>query len=97
MFIKLNRDILKKTLTRHGISDKIDAIDCIKYCREFMKKNINPDILQYAQPVYVKNNMLVVKVVNSLIAQEVQKHEQEIIDYLYRKANIRIKRIRFIS
>lgn len=96
MFTKINQEMLRKTLLRLGIAPQIDAANCVKYAKECLEEQFGKKFSTYAEPVYLKNSILVIKVQSSLIAEEVQKKETEIISYLGRK-NIQIKRIRFIS
>lgn len=96
MFTKVSQEALRRTLLRLGIAPQIDAVNCLKYTKKYLREKFGQQFLNYAEPVCVKNNILVIKVQSSIIAQEIQKKEAEIISYLFQK-NIQIKRIRFIS
>ena len=96
MFTKINQEMLRRTLLRLGIAPQIEAANCVKYAKEFLQEKFGQKFLVYAEPAYIKNNVLVIRVQSSLIAQEIQKKEEEIIFYLQKK-HIQIKRIRFIN
>lgn len=97
MFVKITKDILQKSLNRFGIRNKIDAVSCLKESEKFFKKTFGDDFFMYAKPVFVKNDILAIKIISPIIAEEIQKHEQELMDFVYQKTQVRIKRIRFVN
>ncbi|MFA6027385.1 MAG: DciA family protein [Patescibacteria group bacterium] len=97
MFVKINNWLLNKSINKAGISEKIAAQQTISLFVVYINKIIGEGKARQARPLYVKNKRLIIQVENSLIAAEIKKHEQEILDYLDKQTNLKLKRLVFIS
>lgn len=95
MFVKINKQLLDKSLYKAGIKDKVEIEDVIKTVEEYLRKKYGQEILKQIQPLYIKNKIFFIRIESSLLAEELKKQEQEIIDYIFNKTEHQIKRLSF--
>lgn len=97
MFIRLSPKLLNKSLTKAGINDKVQAANAIDLAKTFLKEEFAVELCQSADPLYVKNKSLIIRVSESLIAAEIKKKENSLLSYIESKSGARLKRIVYIS
>ncbi|MFH0818498.1 MAG: hypothetical protein V1898_00715 [Patescibacteria group bacterium] len=97
MFLKLNKDLLKQSLQRLGITDRVVSQNTIEIVNEYLVNSFGVRIKSVVSPLYVKNDLLYIQTVNSSLVVELKKREQEIIQVVYQNNQQKIKRLVFVS
>ena len=96
MFVPLGK-LLGKSIRRAGMENQIEAS---MVCEEFSKiagQIFSKPILKRIKPLYVKNRILTIAVLNSVLASELQFKQQEIIEQINRKfKKTVVTRLRFL-
>ncbi len=97
MSIASIQDILDKNLKqKSGLSKQITAA---LVCEEFDKiaqKKWGNKIKNKVRALYLKNKILTVVSLSSVMAQEIKLHEQEILEKINEKFNGAVERIRYL-
>ena len=95
-FIKLDK-LLDKTIKKSGISEKVQAALLLDEFDGIVKEIFGHKITNKVKPLYVKNKILTIACLSSIVAQEIKFKEERIVDELNKKATSHsIDRLRYI-
>jgi len=97
MFTRLHSTLLNSSLRRAGISEKVSAARIVDLVDNYLMKKFGAEIQQQAQVLYIRNRRLVIRVVDSLMAAEIKKIEQDIIFLIKKETGTNLKQVMFIS
>jgi len=86
------KKIINKKINKIGIRKKINEISVIKYAADFLKENLSQI---HPQEVSFYNKNLIVKVENSIEANELKFFEEELKFYLEQKG-FKINKLKII-
>ncbi len=92
------KDILPKTLARSGIGRQIQAAQIIKQFDELKDLVLPGHISNKVKAVYIKNRILYVASLSSIVTQELRFRESEIIEAINERLGKKtIEKIRYLS
>ena len=97
MFTKLNKGLLNISLNKAGIRDKVEAGNAMEIFEKKITEKMGKGVLDYVAPLYIKNKTLTIKIADSLLAVEIKKIEEDILNEIKQTCEIEIKRIRFLG
>ncbi len=86
------KKIINKKINKIGIRKKINEISVIKYAADFLKENLSQI---HPQEISFYNKNLIVKVENSIEANELKFFEEELKFYLEQKG-FKINKLKII-
>ena len=91
-------DLLSKTIKRSGIYKQVEANQILEAYTDFVNHALPGHISDKVKPLYLKNKILHVASLSSLITQELKFRETEIIDHLNKSfGSSVINKIRYIT
>ena len=89
--------LLPQSVRRCGIERQVQASRVIDAFHEELIKIFGPKILKRAQAKAIKNKVLAVAVLNSVLVQEIRLHQEEIIKGINARYNkTLVERLRFL-
>jgi predicted nucleic acid-binding Zn ribbon protein len=92
------KNLIFNAVQRAGISRQVEAANVVELFDRLAPELLGEAIAKGAKAAYVRNNILTIECVSSLIAQEVRYREQDIIKELNKKAGGQaVEKIRYIS
>jgi len=74
------KNLLPQSIQRAGVTKQIDANLVLHVYEKVVKELLGEEISQQTKPMYVKNSILTIACLSSLIMQELQYREDEIIN-----------------
>ena len=93
---KLNKNLFQKALYKAGIQNQVHASQALVLFNNCMEKRWGSEVAKDAQPLYVKNEVLMVKIQNPSLTQEIRLSEETILSEINKRLeNEEIKRINF--
>jgi len=88
MIVKINRQMLDRSIKRLGIKEEVEAARVIANFQAITVKQFGPRVKYQIKPLYLKNQTLHLSVTSSVLATEIRMHQQEIlkdINHNYKK------------
>ena len=77
--------LLQKSLSKAGITKQVEASLIVVEAENVLQQIMGSHILDHAKPLYVKNQVLYVAVLSSVVATELTLHKRAVIQILQRK------------
>jgi hypothetical protein len=91
-------DILKKRTSQSPIWRGVTAALAVEEANKIIKELFGDEIQKYAQAVYLKNEVLSIACLSSVVAQEVKINEKKIIEKIAKKFSQNIvKKINYLA
>ncbi|HEX9664490.1 MAG TPA: DUF721 domain-containing protein [Patescibacteria group bacterium] len=90
--------ILKNSIKKSGLEPQIEASLVLEEAGQILYAIFGDKIVNQARPLYVKNKILTIAVLSSIVSQELKLRESEIIDKINKKfeKNL-VARLRFAA
>jgi len=90
-------NLLPKSINKAGIGKQISAAVICDKLLKILEEIFDERVTKKVKPMYIKNKTLTLAVMNSVIAQEIKLHEQEILDRINKGDKDKIvERLRFL-
>jgi predicted nucleic acid-binding Zn ribbon protein len=91
------KELLSKRLKQTGLSKNIRTSLVIEEFDSLLRKDFSASVATKIKPLYVKNKILTVACLSSVIASELNLHKQQLISQINKKfKSIALRDIRFI-
>jgi len=74
------KDLLPKAVKQAGISRQIEAVQVVQTANEVIAELIGPGAIQRAQAIYFKDKTITIACLSSILSQELQLAQPQIID-----------------
>lgn len=84
MFLPL-KNILSSAVRQKGLNKKIEAVLVLEEAQKILEQIFGSKIINKAKPIYLKNNVLVIAVLSSVVSQELKLRENEIVGKVNKK------------
>ena len=79
MFQRIS-SLLQKKFANHALRSQVEAARVIELAKEQLQTHFGADILTMCQPLSVRDGVLSVAVMTSVVAQEIRLREKEILE-----------------
>jgi len=92
------KNLLPQSIRRAGITKQIDANLTLHIYEKIAKDILGEEISRQTKPLYVKNNILTIACLSSLIMQELRYKEGELVERINKEmGSWVIKKLNYIS
>lgn len=82
------KDVMNRSIKQKGLSSKVEATLILEEFDVIAKKIWDKEVAKDMKALYVKNRILNIAVLNSILAQEIKMREQLILTELKRKFGV---------
>lgn len=80
MIVKINSQMLDRSLKRLGIKEEVEAARIIEDFKAIVVKQFGPRVKKLVKPLYLKDQTLHLSVTSSVLAAEIRMHQQKILE-----------------
>ncbi|MFH1781916.1 MAG: DciA family protein [Patescibacteria group bacterium] len=94
---KLSRNLLKKAVIKAGVNNQVEAVSILEEFKNIIINKWGKDVSYQIMPLYFKNQILYIQILNSGFSHEIKIHEGEILKQLNNNLNNfeEVKEIKF--
>lgn len=91
MFHDIKR-ILPGSIQRSGVSRQVEAVNVLKIFNKVAREVLSEEVIKQIEPMHIKNNILTIACLSSLVMQELQYKEGEIVEKINKEAGKEVVR-----
>jgi len=98
MIVKINRLLLQKSVNKMGVGQQVQKALVMEEFMSLLEKKMNKNFANQLKPLYIKNQILNLSVMSSVLANEIRLHQEPILKKLNSKyKKTAVKEIRFLT
>lgn len=91
---RLSRQDIIKQLRRSGVEDTVLTHQALTAARLYFRSEL-PELQQSIEPLFIKQQTLMLRCTNSTIAQVIVSQQQKVLNYIFQVSGLHVTRIQF--